>query len=195
MLIINLISAFMCGTCLFVVSVHNTIHSLLFLNCVFFIGSVFLIYMQIEYFAILFLIVYVGAIVVLFLFVIRILELKLVNVTSGMNDFFTFRNIICSFFIIEVLILSTNQFFDLGFFIKSYRIATNVYQSTIFSETNEYFNIAILVNHSDILRQIGSLLFTEYPISVIIVSILLFVSIVGALAITLYFSVNKFKNI
>jgi NADH:ubiquinone oxidoreductase subunit 6 (subunit J) len=151
--------------------------------------------MQIEYFAILFLIVYVGAIVVLFLFVIRILELKLVNVTSGMNDFFTFRNIICSFFIIEVLILSTNQFFDLGFFIKSYRIATNAYQSTIFSETNEYFNIAILVNHSDILRQIGSLLFTEYPISVIIVSILLFVSIVGALAITLYFSVNKFKNI
>ena len=65
---------------------------------------------------------------------------------------------------------------------------------TNFIETNEYFNIATLINHSDILRQLGNLLFTEYPISVIIVSILLFVSIVGALAITLYFSVNKFIN-
>ena len=110
MFAIQLISAFICGTCLFVVSVHNTIHSLLFLNCVFFIGSVFLIYIQIDYFAMLFLIVYVGAIVVLFLFVIIRLELKLVNVTSGINDFFTFRNLICSFFIIEVLILSSNQF-------------------------------------------------------------------------------------
>ncbi len=190
MFAIQLISAFICGTCLFVVSVHNTIHSLLFLNCVFFIGSVFLIYIQIDYFAILFLIVYVGAIVVLFLFVIMRLELKLVNVTSGMNDFFTFRNLICSFFIIEVLILSSNQFFDLGFFMEPYRLNS----MSNFIETNEYFNIATLINHSDILRQLGNLLFTEYPISVIIVSILLFVSIVGALAITLYFSVNKFIN-
>jgi len=190
MFAIQLISAFICGTCLFVVSVHNTIHSLLFLNCVFFIGSVFLIYIQIDYFAILFLIVYVGAIVVLFLFVIMRLELKLVNVTSGINDFFTFRNLICSFFIIEVLILSSNQFFDLGFFMEPHRLNS----MTNFIETNEYFNIATLINHSDILRQLGNLLFTEYPISVIIVSILLFVSIVGALAITLYFSVNKFIN-
>lgn len=190
MFAIQLISAFICGTCLFVVSVHNTIHSLLFLNCVFFIGSVFLIYIQIDYFAMLFLIVYVGAIVVLFLFVIIRLELKLVNVTSGINDFFTFRNLICSFFIIEVLILSSNQFFDLGFFMEPHRLNS----ITNFVETNEYFNIATLINHSDILRQLGNLLFTEYPISVIIVSILLFVSMVGALAITLYFSVNKFIN-
>jgi len=118
------------------------------------------------------------------------LELKLVNVTSGMNDFFTFRNLICSFFIIEVLILSSNQFFDLGFFMEPHRLNS----MTSFIETNEYFNISTLINHSDILRQLGNLLFTEYPISVIIVSILLFVSIVGALAITLYFSVNKFIN-
>jgi hypothetical protein len=118
------------------------------------------------------------------------LELKLVNVTSGINDFFTFRNLICSFFIIEVLILSSNQFFDLGFFMEPHRLNS----MTNFIETNEYFNIATLINHSDILRQLGNLLFTEYPISVIIVSILLFVSIVGALAITLYFSVNKFIN-
>ena len=59
---------FACAT--LVIGVHNPIHSILLLIAVFALGSILLISLNIEFFAIVFLIVYVGAIVVLFLFII-----------------------------------------------------------------------------------------------------------------------------
>ena len=79
-LFVQIIGAFRCGTCLLVIGVQNPIHSILLLIRVFFLGTLLLFFLQREYYARLFLIVYVGAIVVLFLFIIRRLELKRVNV-------------------------------------------------------------------------------------------------------------------
>ena len=69
--LLTFISAFRIATCLLVVAVQNPVHSLLLLIRVFLRGTLLLFSLQRDYFAILFLIVYVGAIVVLFLFVIR----------------------------------------------------------------------------------------------------------------------------
>jgi NADH:ubiquinone oxidoreductase subunit 6 (subunit J) len=80
--------SFIIGMSILVFLVNNPIHSILNLIAVFFFGTCFLFFINIEYYALLFLIVYVGAIVVLFLFIIIILELKLTNSIRINKNFF-----------------------------------------------------------------------------------------------------------
>jgi NADH-quinone oxidoreductase subunit J len=115
-LLVQILGAFRCGTCLLVIGVQNPIHSILLLIRVFFIGTLLLFTLQREYFAILFLVVYVGAIVVLFLFIIRRLEIKRVNVSRRFRDLFAYRHLIVGLVLVEVLLLLTQDFFDLGAF-------------------------------------------------------------------------------
>ncbi len=115
-LLIQIIGAFRCGSCLLVIGVQNPIHSILLLIRVFFLGTLLLFFLQREYYARLFLIVYVGAIVVLFLFIIRRLELKRVNVSRRLRDLFSFRHVVLGFLLLEVLLLASSEFFDLGGF-------------------------------------------------------------------------------
>ena len=188
----QILGAFISGTCLLVSGVHNPIHSILLLIRVFFIGTLLLFFLQIEYYARLFLIVYVGAIVVLFLFIIRILELKIINVANRFKDLFIFRYIILVFFCIEIFFLISQEFFDLNTFrsIEFFKLNTFF----IFREGNQYLDWSKLIQPTDQLRSLGGLLYNEYKITVILASILLFLSIVGALAITRFFPEKSFKR-
>jgi len=127
----------MCGRCLLVIGIANPIHSILLLIGVFFIGTILLFFLQREYYARLFLIVYVGAIVVLFLFIIIRLELKIVNIVSRLSDFFIdFRLMILIFVLLEIIFFISEQFFDLSGFLPITREVNFV----IFQEANQYIN-------------------------------------------------------
>jgi NADH:ubiquinone oxidoreductase subunit 6 (subunit J) len=136
-LFVQIIGAFRCGTCFLVIGVRNPIHSILLLIRVFFLGTLLLFILQREYYAMLFLIVYVGAIVVLFLFIIRRLELKRVNMSRRLFDLFSFRHIILSFILLEVLVLLSQDFFDVTSFISSNK---SVIESSNFIESNNYID-------------------------------------------------------
>ena len=188
----QILSAFISGTCLLVSGVHNPIHSILLLIIVFFLGTLLLFFLQIEYYARLFLIVYVGAIVVLFLFIIIMLELKRINVANRFKDLFIFRYIILIFFCIEVFFLISQAFFDLNAFRSAEYFKLN--SDFLFLEGNQYLDWSKLIQPTDQLRSLGGLLYNEYKITVILASILLFLSIVGALAITMFFPDKFFKR-
>ncbi len=130
------LGAFRCGSCVLVIGVQNPIHSILLLIRVFFLGTLLLFFLQREYFARLFLIVYVGAIVVLFLFIIRRLELKRVHVSRRLRDLFSYRHIILGFFIVEVLFLTSQNFFDLQYF---FALPTST-NSNFLTEANGFFD-------------------------------------------------------
>jgi NADH:ubiquinone oxidoreductase subunit 6 (subunit J) len=136
-LFVQIIGAFRCGTCLLVIGVQNPIHSILLLIRVFFLGTLLLFFLQREYYARLFLIVYVGAIVVLFLFIIRRLELKRVNVTRRLRDLFSFRHVILGFLLLEVLFLVSQDFFDVTSFLYS---ISDISDSSSFIEANNYLD-------------------------------------------------------
>ena len=89
---LSLLSALIFGAASLVIGISNPIHSLLILILVFFLGSILLFFMQLEYFALLFLIVYVGAIVVLFLFVVMMLEIRTFSVAQRFRDLFSYRS-------------------------------------------------------------------------------------------------------
>ena len=123
----SILSSFICGICLLVIGTANPIHAILLLIRIFFLGTILLFCLQIEYYAMLFLIVYVGAIVVLFLFIIRILELKRVNVARRIADLFSFRHLIFVCFVFQVLYFINGSFFDLSsFFVKEVHIVNVV---------------------------------------------------------------------
>jgi len=129
--LLHLLGAFICGTCILVVGAQNPIHSLLLLIIVFVRGTLLLFTLQREYFAVLFLIVYVGAIVVLFLFVIRRLEIKIINTARRFRDLFSYRHLAIALLLFEVFVFSSSEAFDLTGFLSSTEVST-------FTETNTY---------------------------------------------------------
>jgi NADH:ubiquinone oxidoreductase subunit 6 (subunit J) len=93
------------GGCTLVIGLQNPIHSILVLISVFIGGSLLLFILNVEYFAVLFLIVYVGAIVVLFLFIVMMLDLKMISVSQRFRDLFSYRHIVIPFLMIEIFML------------------------------------------------------------------------------------------
>lgn len=177
----SVISAFILGGCVLIIGVQNPVHSILILILVFLFGSVLLFMLQVEYFAILFMLVYIGAIVVLFLFIVMMLEIKVVNSIERFKDFFSIRNLIISVLMIQVLFFVSDSFFDLVYIldiIKEY----NLYN--ILTEVNLYTNYGMLIQVTDHLKGLGGVLFTEYKLSIMIGALLLFLSMVGAIVMT-----------
>ena len=183
-----ILGSFRCGTCLLVIGTANPIHSILLLIRVFFLGTILLFCLQREYYARLFLIVYVGAIVVLFLFIIMRLELKRVNVATRLGDLFSFRHLILICLIIQILFFISSQFFDLSGFRP-----TSGSELSHLIEANQYMDWSKLIYRTDQLRALGGILYTEYKVTIILASLLLFLSMVGALAVTLFFPKNQFS--
>ena len=179
-LFITFILSFLFGASTLVIGVKNPIHSILILILVFFLGSILLFFLCMEYFALLFLIVYVGAIVVLFLFIVMMLEIKMVNSSERFSDLFSFKNIILVFFVIEILFFSNEELWDISFATENLiTLHTNI------TEINLYTNYSKLLNYMGQLRSIGGILFTQYLLAIILISILLFISMFGSIVMTL----------
>lgn len=89
--------------------VANPIQSLLWLILVFLLSSVILIKLGSEFLAILLIVVYVGAISVLFLFVIMLLNIRKVELYNYYINFLPIFFFICLFFLLEVLNVIFNK--------------------------------------------------------------------------------------
>ena len=179
---ISLLSALIFGAASLVIGVTNPIHSLLILIFVFFLGSILLFFMQLEYFALLFLIVYVGAIVVLFLFVVMMLEIKTFSIAQRFRDLFSFRSWILVFFTLEFLFFFSQNAFDLYPFLI---LIQEEHGFGAFREINLGVDYSTLIQKTDHLRGFGGVLFTEYKLSILLAAVLLLLSMIGSIVMTL----------
>ena len=73
---------------LMVIRAENPVHSVLFLILTFFNVSGLLLLLEVEFLAMVFLVVYVGAIAVLFLFVVMMLNINLEEIKSQVKKYF-----------------------------------------------------------------------------------------------------------
>ena len=73
-----------------VIRSKNPVHSVLFLILVFCNAAGLLILLHLDFFAMIFLVVYVGAIAVLFLFVVMMLEIRTFSVAQRFRDLFSY---------------------------------------------------------------------------------------------------------
>ena len=77
-----------------VIQARNPVHSVLFLILVFFNSAGLLILLGLEFFAMIFLVVYVGAIAVLFLFVVMMLNIKLAEISEKKTKIPAYRGVV-----------------------------------------------------------------------------------------------------
>merc|ERR1712231_7707 len=90
---------------LLIISVRNSIYSVLFLVLNFVAAAGILFLLECEFISLLFLIIYVGAIAVLFLFVIMMLDIKILESPKDISKYFPFGFIIGFFFVLEFFLI------------------------------------------------------------------------------------------
>ncbi|MDA8842508.1 NADH-quinone oxidoreductase subunit J [Candidatus Pelagibacter bacterium] len=145
----------------------NTVHSVFFLILDFISISCLFIMIGAEFLGMIMLIVYVGAVAVLFLFVVMML-----NVAQQKNQWFASQE--SSGHIPVGLIISTIIFFELIIVIGGWK-----YKPDIFDINNSLNNFSISNTHS-----LGQVLYTDYIHVFQLSGMILLVAMIGAIVLT-----------
>ena len=159
--IIAVISAIMVTVC------KNTVHSVFFLILDFISISCLFIMIGAEFLGMIMLIVYVGAVAVLFLFVVMML-----NVAQQKNQWFASQE--SSSHIPVGLIISTIIFFELIIVIGGWK-----YKPDLFDLNNSVNNFSVSNTHS-----LGQVLYTDYIHVFQLSGMILLVAMIGAIVLT-----------
>ncbi len=145
----------------------NTVHSVFFLILDFISISCLFIMIGAEFLGMIMLIVYVGAVAVLFLFVVMML-----NVAQQKNQWFASKE--SSRHIPVGLIISTIIFFELIIVIGGWK-----FKPDLFDLNNSMSNFSVSNTHS-----IGQILYTDYIHIFQISGMILLVAMIGAIVLT-----------
>ena len=150
---------------LLVIFVSNPVHSVLFLILSFVNASGLFVLLGAEFLAMILVVVYVGAVAVLFLFVVMMLDINFVKLREGFLQYLPFGALLGIVLIIELGIL---------FLTKS------------FSEnTLNKFVSSPQINEIENTKLIGQVLYTDYFYLFQISGLILLVAMVGSITLTL----------
>jgi len=154
-----------------VVTAKNPIHSILFLVFVFFNISGLLIMLGVEFLAMLLLVVYVGAVSVLFLFVIMMLNVKIAQAYENL-----LRYIPIGFF------LSLSFLFECYLIVDSGLVSSDMVGFQFLSNSVDWVSLVIANTNTVV---VGTILYTYYSFFFILCGFILLISMVGAITLTL----------
>lgn len=159
-----------------VIGAKNPVHSVLFLILVFCNAAGLLILLEVEFLAMIFLIVYVGAIAVLFLFVVMMLNIKLIELSENLLLYLPIGAILALLFLFEIFILIDTDLIPLF--------------NLNFGDTLNYIQWSSEITSMTNIAKLGMLIYTHYFLLFIIASFILFVAMIGAIMLTLYRHTN-----
>ena len=150
---------------LMVISARNPVHSVLFLILSFVNASGLFVLLGAEFLAMILVVVYVGAVAVLFLFVVMMLDINFVKLREGFLQYLPFGALLGIVLIIELGILFLTRSFSensLSKFIES-----------------------PVINDVENTKLIGQVLYTDYFYLFQISGLILLVAMVGSITLTL----------
>ena len=151
---------------------QNSIYSVLFLVLSFVSSSSILFLLECEYISLIFIIIYVGAIAVLFLFVVMMLDIKTTDLSKDSLKYFPFGSFLGLILSIEILAVVSDIF-----------EATNPYDANFLS--NCYSNWFNKLDSLTEIVSIGQLLYTDYVIQFLLSGNILLLATIGPVAIVL----------
>lgn len=161
-----------------VVLARNTMHSVMWLIFCFFNAAGLFFLLDAEFIGIILILIYVGAVMVLFMFVIMMLEVNQAQLKEGFLQYLPMGGVIAVILMIELIAAST---------------------SGVFSSMKEAAHFGKDVNNT---VEIGKELYTKYLLGFEIAAIILLVALVGAIVLTLrdrkdakYQSISKQVNV
>ncbi len=147
-----------------VISVKNPVHAALFLVLAFFSASALWMLLKAEFLAIALVLVYVGAVMVLFLFVVMMLDINVEELRKQFRSYLPVGLLVGAAVFIEMILVLSLSFSK---------------KSGAGGGTN-----AVVIDGSNT-KALGIELFTKYIYAVEIAGVLLLVAIVAAIALTL----------
>lgn len=146
-----------------VVSARNPVHAILYLVLAFFTAAGLFIMLTAEFLAITLVLVYVGAVMVLFLFVVMMLDINLARLREGFLDYLPLGAVIALVMVIEMSMLLAGPGFD----------GANLPAPA--SPGPDYSNT----------KALGQLLYTSYVYPFEVAALILLVAIIAAIALTM----------
>jgi NADH-quinone oxidoreductase subunit J len=169
-------------SCLLIITSKNSITSVLYLILVFILNSLCFLLLGAEFLSILIIIIYIGAISILFLFVIMMLNLRIVEVYNTLITYFPIASFLSIFFFFEFIYILKN---DINFF-------------SIYYINNELLNLNtisynLVISNSN-LYLIGDLLFNSYSYLLVLVGLILLLAMIGSIILTIDIQYHNVKN-
>ena len=148
-----------CLAGLMVISSRNPVHSVLFLILAFFNSAGLFVLLGAEFLAMLLVVVYVGAVAVLFLFVVMMLDINFAELRDGFQRYMPLGLGVGGILLAEILFVFFNR-----------------------EEMPENLNIVSEVSNT---RALGRVLYTDYIYLFQVAGLILLVAMIGAITLTL----------
>jgi NADH-quinone oxidoreductase subunit J len=145
-----------------VITARNPVHAALNLVLAFFTAAGLWILLEAEFLAVTLVLVYVGAVMVLFLFVVMMLDINLDRLREGFWDYLPLAVPVVVLLMLEMVVVLGGKYFGLA------AMANPAARPEGYSNTKE----------------LGRLLYTDYVYPFEIASVILLVAIVAAIALT-----------
>ena len=160
------------GAAVGVITARNPVHSALLLVLAFFTSSGLWIQLHAEFLAIALVLVYVGAVMVLFLFVVMMLDINLAQLRAGFWSYLPVGGVVALLLVAEMALMLLGNYAG---------------EETLVAplETPGYSNT----------KELGRLVYTQYVYPFEIAAVILLVAIVAAIALTLrHRKTSKYQN-
>jgi NADH-quinone oxidoreductase subunit J len=157
--IMTVASAFM------VIASKNPVHSVLFLILAFFNSSALFVLLGAEFLAMILIVVYVGAVAVLFLFVVMMLDINFAELRQGFLQYLPIGALIGLILMIELLLV-----------VGGWTISPDALK-IVAAPVSEVSNLTNT-------EQLGSLIYTQYAYLFQIAGMILLVAMIGAIVLT-----------
>jgi NADH-quinone oxidoreductase subunit J len=145
------------------ITVNNPVHSALLLVLCFFTSAAIWLLIEAEFLAVVLILVYVGAVMVLFLFVVMMLDINIEQVRARVTRYALFGGIVAGVVVFEIVSVVWTR--SLGMDVTTGAQA----QPATYSNTAE----------------LGKLLYTEYVYPFELAAVLLLIAIVAAISLTM----------
>jgi NADH-quinone oxidoreductase subunit J len=145
------------------ITARNPVHSVLWLIVAFFNAAGLMVLLGAEFIAMLLVIVYVGAVAVLFLFVVMMLDIDFAELRAGFVDYLPFGVLIALVLLAEIL------------------LGLGIWQAGPIALAQR---VAPVPEHMHNIEAIGALLYTRYIFLFEAAGIILLVAMIGAIVLT-----------
>ncbi len=156
-------SALLVGSSVMVVTIRNPVKAALFLVLAFFASAGVWILLEAEFLAITLVLVYVGAVMVLFLFVVMMLDVDLVKLKEGFTRYLPLG-----------ILISIIVFIEIAMIVGPARFGLEQFPNPV-AHGADYSNT----------KELGLILYTQYVFAFELAAVILVVAIVSAIALTL----------
>jgi len=156
-------AAIMLVSATMVITVRNPVHAALFLVLAFFASAAVWLMLQAEFLAIILILVYVGAVMVLFLFVVMMLDINLTQIREGFARFLPVGVLVAVLMAVAMGLVLKTVYLDA------------VHLDVFTAPAADYSNT----------RELGMVLYTDYLYPFEISGAILLVAIIAAISLTL----------